>query len=487
MRVRGAFPAMMIGAALAAWGLPARAVIRVDITVSKIYDSSKTVVVGTVAAVNPDHRVLDVKVTETAKGESPGERVRVQIVSPEGLLKKVAAGQPAVLFVAEEKGASMALVHLADTWLMAQAVPDAQPPVWRVVQVYDGKQTFPGRTAAIVRLAAELKAGKPTLLDKVEANFFHGGIRELAKLGLAKPILLAAADVNGDRRADLVVVAGGGTHLMLAAGAGYQDATPKWGLGGASGRAAAFGDVNGDGRPDLLIGQEIYINDGQKFAPAGAQLQLPDGVKPLAAALADATGDGKPDALVLLADGRLLVFENPGATDKPWSQQTPRALWQEKETALAGAIGDFGDNGKPHVMAVRPGGIVRYALDAGGGPPADFERLTGEKPPHVATAEGLKNVVAAALDYNGDRRPDFLLVAEGGSLLLVNRGFGAFLAAGDAGAALVSTAERPVPFKLSPATPIAQADMHGDGIDDLLVITEDGRLFEADNHAKPAP
>jgi hypothetical protein len=105
----------------------------------------------------------------------------------------------------------------------------------------------------------------------------------------------------------------------------------------------------------------------------------------------------------------------------------------------------------------------------------------------VATAEGLKNVVAAALEYNGDRRPDFLLVAEGGSLLLVNRGFGAFLAAGDAGAALVSTAERPVPFKLSPATPIARADMHGDGIDDLLVIAEDGRLFEADNHAKPAP
>lgn len=487
MRSRRALLALTAAAALAAWGPPARAVIRVDITVSKIYDSSKAVVVGTVTAVNPDNRVVDLKVTGAAKGDSPGEKVRVQIVSPEDVLKKAAAGQPAVLFVAEEKGASMALVHLADTWLMAQAVPESKPPVWRVVQVYDGKQTFPGRTAAVVRLAAELKAGKPSLLNKVEPNFFNGGVRQLAKLGLAKPVFLAAGDVNADRKPDLVVAAAGGTHLLLAAGAGYEDATAKWGLGGASGRAAAFGDVNGDGKPDLLIGQEIYINNGQKFAPAGAQLQLPDGARPLAAALADATGDGKPDAIVLLADGRVLVFKNPGAPDKPWSQQAPRTMWQEKEAALAGAIGDFGDNGKPHVLAVRPSGIVRYALDADGGPPADFERLTGEKPPHAATPEGLKNVVAAALDYNGDRRPDFLLVTDGGSLLLVNRGFGTFLAAGDAGAALISTAERPVSFKLSRATPIVGADMHGDGIDDLLVLTEDGRLFEADNHAKAAP
>jgi len=44
-----------------------------------------------------------------------------------------------------------------------------------------------------------------------------------------------------------------------------------------------------------------------------------------------------------------------------------------------------------------------------------------------------------------------------------------------------------VPFKLSPATPVAAADLHGDAIDDLLILAPDGRLFEADNHAKASP
>ena len=482
---------LVLASALAATVLactaPALAVIRVDNTVAKIHEASKTVVVGTVTAVNPDNRVADVKVTDTAKGESPGEQVRIQVASPENLIAKVAAGQPAVLFIAEDKGASIAVVHLADTWLMAQKVPESKPPVFRVVQVFDGKQTFPGRTVAMARMAAELKAGSSTLINKIEPKFFRGGLRELAKLGVAGPALLAAADFSGDKKPDLLVAAADGARLFLAAGAGYEDATARWGLAGAAGLVAAFGDAGGHGRPDLLLGKEIYINDGQKLTPAKAALQWADGAKPLAAALVDVTGDKKADAVILLAGGTVLVFENPGAPGSPWSQQSPVRLWTEKEEALAAAIGDWGDNGKPHVMVVRPSGLVRYALDPDGGPPADFERLTGEKPPTLLSPEKLKNVVAAAVDVNGDRRPDFLLVTDGGSLMLVNRGFGAFLAAIDGASALLAAPDRPVPFKLSPATPVAAADFHGDRRDDLLVLTEDGRLFWVGNHENPSP
>jgi len=74
MRSRRALLALTAAAALAAWGPPARAVIRVDITVSKIYDSSKAVVVGTVTAVNPDNRVVDLKVTGPPRATAPARR-----------------------------------------------------------------------------------------------------------------------------------------------------------------------------------------------------------------------------------------------------------------------------------------------------------------------------------------------------------------------------------------------------------------------------
>ena len=119
--------------------------------------------------------------------------------------------------------------------------------------------------------------------------------------------------------------------LFLAAGNGYEDATSKWGLPDAKGTRAAFGDVNRDGKPDLLVGRTLFMNDGQRFTKAATPpLELPDGpaatATVVAESLIDINGDAKPDAVVLLADGQLLTFTNLGLPDQPWAKGPSRKL-----------------------------------------------------------------------------------------------------------------------------------------------------------------
>jgi hypothetical protein len=131
------------------------------------------------------------------------------------------------------------------------------------------------------------------------------------------------ADVNGDGKPDLVVAncAASGIHscpsngtvsVLLGNGDGtFQMAVP-YDSGGYGADSVAVADVNGDGKPDLLVANECDSSCGSEGGAGlvGVLLGNGDGTFQSAVtygsggtvansvAVADVNGDGKPDLLV---------------------------------------------------------------------------------------------------------------------------------------------------------------------------------------------
>jgi hypothetical protein len=284
----------------------------------------------------------------------------------------------------------------------------------------------------------------------------------------------------------------------------------------ATGRApvsVASGDLNGDGKPEIMTANEgadtISVLHNRGDGSFDAKRDYPTGRRPFGVEIGDLNGDGSPDLVTLnFADVSVLLNRGNGSfepgTDYPFLGDSL-------------SIADVNGDGKPEIVGsgVRRGSVSAL-LNRGDGtfePERDYRvadnpgpvaigDLNGDSKPDLATASSTESTVSVLLnrgdgsfetrrdyrvgvipgpvaigDLNGDGKPDLAVEGVADVSVLLNRGDGTFRAAHHydiCGGFAYGGCHYPHFGSL------AIADLNGDGKSDLVTKHFDGNPINPD-------
>jgi hypothetical protein len=288
---------------------------------------------------------------------------------------------------------------------------------------------------------------------------------------------VTVADVNGDGKADVIFAIPGGASndggeagVLLGNGDGTFRTARLFGSGGwSTGEVAVVVvDVNGDGKPDLVMENGCSLDpsghdcgDGTVGVLLGngdgtfqtAVAYDSGGQYPTTMTVADLNGDGKPD--VLMTSFMAFLGENFwGVTvllnNGDGAFNTAIYMTGSQPTGLA--VADMNGDGKADIVTA--GSTVNVLLGNGDG--------TFILHPGSTSSGGTSPAVA---DINGDGKPDVLVISCGTCL-------GVLLGNGDGTLQPVQTY---YPNVLGEETVLVKvADLNGDGKPDLVVLNACG-------------
>lgn len=226
-----------------------------------------------------------------------------------------------------------------------------------------------------------------TFLGNGDGTFAHA-----ASIPVPAQGSLTTADFNGDGRQDVAAgeYYGQDALVLFGDGAGGLGSPATYPVLGYSTHSVAAGDLNGDGRPDLAVARDnlvVLLNDGAGHFGAAHQADTP--YRLWSAHIGDVTGDGKTDVLAIGSEwfdqsrGAALVFPgNGGGQLGP-----PSGTIVEKQITSATAIGDLNHDGRLDWVTTDALGRSLEFLNLGCGGGADQPPVV-LAPARVDVAEG---------------------------------------------------------------------------------------------------
>jgi hypothetical protein len=268
---------------------------------------------------------------------------------------------------------------------------------------------------------------------------------------------VAIGDVNGDGKPDLVTANHSANTVSVLLGNGNGTFGPKTDFAtGSLPSSVAIDDLNGDGKPDLVTANHnastasVLLGNGD--GTFGPKTDFMTGSGPFSLAIGDLNGDGKPDVAVA-TNGSSTVSVLLGNGEGTFGSKTDFATGNVPYSV---AIGDLNGDGKPDLAAANNSSSTVSVLLGNGdgtfGPKTDF--VIGSLPFSVAIA-----------DLNGDGKPDLAVANQGGSSnytgrvsVLLGDGDGTFGANG----AKIGYATGNRPYS------VAIGDLNGDSRPDLI-------------------
>jgi hypothetical protein len=225
------------------------------------------------------------------------------------------------------------------------------------------------------------------------------------------PVTVAGSMVNQASKTFQMVMAGGG---------GAKSFTPSFAAqqtfgAGSVPQAVVAADLNGDGRPDLIVANlssnnvSVLLNTtapGASPASFATQATFATGSNPISVAVADINGDGLPDLIVANISSNtvsvLLNTTTPGASTPSFATQATFVTGNEPESI---AVADINGDGLPDLIVANGSSHTVSVLLNTTSPGASTPSFAGQQ----TFVVGLVPVSVAAADLNGDGKPDLIV------------------------------------------------------------------------------
>jgi len=501
-----------------------------------LFDRYEKVVLLKTISVDSVKSTVTLEVMGTAKGIFPAKQVVLTATgetAPSALSVLASPGVELVAFAGSKgrKGADGILFYLGGEGRWQQGTlgttGDATTPArwnWTVdldKEMYGTFNGAPSRLAEMMRDCAKNGSFFPARpFDQFKDDILIGTFD--------KPVRgVAMIDLNGDGRPDIYATSEAGGRLYLQQdNLTFTDATKASGLAGIKGSSISVADANLDGKPDLLIDGQLYLQEEKGTFKASADLPADANKDVKMAAFTDLNNDGYVDVVVSKLQGGLHAYLHPASNSGAYTDATKTLGFDAPECSggLTGFFipGDWSGTGNTGIFyGAKPGRLLMPDANGKFSPLVgmlsyDFGVLgeesaqTGagcfsptwmpDRPDFIFAHNGGVNILSnvagkpfdsgqfgneivvatadclgiAAEDLNADGRVDIYAISRTAGTpngYYVNRGYGSYIASLRYKATAI-----PGPAHQQGALGVALGDANGDGANDILLGGADGKL-----------